>query len=407
MSSNSLESWALNQVSIVKGTHALDITSLVQTLIVEEDIEKGFARGSLAFIDSMNLMETMEMTGDEFLFVNFNSFKPDLTEKDPYSKIFQINGYMELSEQSLGTKRGIQLEFVTPGEIKNEYQYVSKSYSNTSNSSIVKEMIDLLEVDDTINIEETLFMKDLIIPNITPLEAISFLGRYSMSKENGDSNFYFFENRYGINFVSGTTLSKQEPFEYIIEGSNPKDLQMYKKVSNFQRVKGYDLLEAARSGSLGENVAMRDALHRGYQIQSIDAEEINQDFPVLNNIPVLSIKPDVQFGRTEFISTEQMYQFNNKSSYGNMKAIRDIKRGQMSQKRAFMEAGGDSDVCAGMLVDLKIINQIGQASARDSGKWLIAKCRHIINVNAGRYTQEFDLISDSNIIRESHNVSGT
>lgn len=400
MSANALESWSLNQVSIVRGQTALDITSLVQTVVVEEDIEKGFTGGSVAFIDTMNLMETMEMLGEEYIYLSFNSFNKDLTEKDPYSKLFRISRYQELTEPNLGTKRAVELSFCTPAEIYNELCNIRKSYSNASSSQIVKEMLDILKVDDNINIEETLFMKDMVIPGITPLEVISFMGRYSMSKLNGDSNFYFFENKEGINFVSGVTLSKQEPFEYIVEGTNPTDLSMYKKASNYQKVKGYDILEQYRSGAIGLNMIMRDGLRKGYQEQAVTFDEIKTQFPMLNSRSAIPYSGEVKTARQQYISTEQMYQYNNKSSYGNMNANRVINRASMSSKRSFIEIPGDSDMTAGMLVDLKILNQIGQSSSRDSGKWLVAKVRHIINTNEGRYKQELDLISDSNIIRE-------
>lgn len=406
MSSNALESWALNKVQIIRGQHALDITALVQTVVVEEDIEKGFVTGSVAFIDSMNLMETMEMLGEEYLYLSFNSFHTDLTEKEPYSKLFRISSYTELTEPNLGTKRGVELCFCTPAEIYNELCNIRKSYSNASSSQIVKEMLEILQVDDTVNIEETLFMKDMIMPGITPLEVIAFMGRYSMSKATGDSNFYFFENRDGIHFVSGTTLVKQEPFEYVVEGTNPTDLNMYRKISNYQKAKGYDVLEQYRSGAIGLNIIMRDGLRKGYQEEALHYDKVKEQFPMLNNTNAVPYAENVQNAKQSFISTEQMYQYNNKSSYGNMYGIRNINRAAMSTKRSFVEAPGDSDVTAGMLLDLKVLNQIGQSSVRDSGKWLVAKVRHIINVNAGRYLQEMDLISDSNIIREINNVPG-
>lgn len=407
MSANVLESWSLNTVSIVKGTQALEITNLVQTIIVEENIEKGFTSGSVVFMDTMNLMETMEMTGDEYLYVSFNSYNSNLVDKEPYVKLFRILGYMENTEPNLATKRIVQLEFVTPGEIENELKSISKSYKNASSTQIVTEMLEILKVEDKLHIEETLFMKDLVLPNISPLEVISFMAKNSMSKLTGDSNFYFFENRDGIHFVSGASLKKQEPFEYVVEGTNPNDLQMNKKISNYQKVKGYDLLEQFRSGAIGLSISMRDGLRKGYRNEAISFSDVAKTFPVLNSDPVLSINPDVNTARQEYIVTEQMYQFNNKSSYGNMYAIRQINRNAMSSKRSFVEAPGDSDMTAGMLVDLKILNQIGQSSTRDAGKWLVAKCRHIISPLKGNYRQELDLISDSNIIRENNNVSRT
>lgn len=405
LSSNALESWSLNQLSVIKGTNAMDISTLVETIVIEEDIERGFITGSIAFVDSMNIMETLEMTGDEHLYISFNSFDSNLEEKDPYSKLFRISSYQEMTEQNLGTKRAIELRFCSPGEIYNELCCIRKSYKNASTNQVVREMLDVLKVEDIHEIEETLFMRDMIMPGITPLEVISFMGQYSMSKETGDSNFYFFENKHGVNFVSGTKLIQQEPFEYIVEGTNPKDYRMFRKVSNYQKVKGYDLLEQFRSGSSGMNMIMRDGMRKGYKESAVSYDSIKKQFPMLNNVPALTYEHSVNNARQQYISTEQMYQYNDKSSYGNMNAIRNINRHSMTTKRSFMEAPGDSDVTAGMLVDLKVSDQQGRPSVRDSGKWLVAKVRHLINVGAGRYTQELDLISDSNI-EESTDVSG-
>lgn len=404
MSANALESWALNQVSILKGDQMFDITTLIQTVVVEEDMQKGLISGSIAFIDTMNLLETIGMTGDERLYLSFNSYTSDLTEKDPYTKLFSISRYQEYSEPNLKTKNAVQLEFCTPAEITNELSHVSKSYKNTSNSQIVKEMLDVLKIDDEINIEETLFMKDIVVPNITPLEVISWMGQYSISKENGDSNFYFFENRNGVNFVSGQSLSKQEAFEIIVEGTNPTDLKMHKKASNYQRVKGFDMLEQNRSGASGLKIMMRDGLRKGYKEETVTFESVKENFPVLNTESAVVIPEEVKNARQIYISTEQMYQYNNKSSFGNMYANKIINRMSMSTKRSFLETPGDSDMTVGMLLDIKTLNQIGRSSVRDSGKWLVTKCRHIINVNDGRYRQELDLVSDSNILGDT-NVS--
>lgn len=399
---NAVESWSLNETILIGGTGTtFDITALTHTLVVEEDIEKGLIRGSIAFTDTMNIMETLEMKGQEYLYLSFNSMNPDMTDKDPYIKLFRVYGYVELTEQNLGTKRLVELRFCTPAELFNEYCNIRKSYKNASSSQIVKEMLEILKVDADFNIEETLFMKDFVIPGITPLEVIAFMGQYSMSKETGDSNFYFFENRNGVNFVSGTKLIGQEPFEYIVEGTNPTDLSMHKKISNYQKAKGYDLIEQAASGAIGLNVMMRDGLRKGYSEEPVDYEKIKSQFPRMNNNSMLTLDEiDIKNAAQKYITIEQMYQFNNKSSYGNMSAIRQINRSSMSTKRSFVEAPGDSDLTAGMIVDLKVLNQMGKSSLRDSGKWLVTKLRHIIDVNAGRYRQEMDLISDSNIIRE-------
>lgn len=396
MSANALESWALNQVSIIKKDQELDITSLVQTLIVEEDIEKGLISGSLAFVDTMNLMETLGMTGDEMLYVSFNSYTSTLTEKDPYTKTFQISSYVEMTEPNLGTKRAIELRFNTPAEIYNELCNVSKSYVNTSNSQVVKDMLTILKIDQP-DIEETLFMKDLIIPNITPIEVIVWMSRYAMSKENGDSNFYFFENRDGVHFKSGQKLISQDPFEIVVEGTNPTDMKMYKKASNYQKAKGYDILHQHRTGASGLNIMMRDGLRKGYQVETVSFDSVKEKFPLINQVKAVETPEAVENARQDFISVEQMYQFNGKSSYGNMTANRIINRSSMTTKRSFLETPGDSDMSAGMMVDLKILDMKGMSSKRDSGKWLITKCRHIINTNAGHYRQELDLVSDSNI----------
>lgn len=400
MSQNSLESWSLNQVSMLKGTSSLDITTLVQNIVIEEDIEQGLIRGTLTFIDSMNITETMEMMGEDYVFISFNSFNTDLSEKAPYAKLFRIYSYMELTEQNLGTKRGVQLYFCTPAEVYNELCNIRKSYKNASSNQIVTEMLEILKVESDVFIEETLFMKDLIIPGITPLETIAFMAKTSMSKETGDSNFYFFENRDGIHFKSGVTLSKDEPFEYVVEGTSPTDMQMYHKISNYQKVKGYDVLEQYGSGASGVNMISRDALHKGYQEDAVSFDTVKEQYPMLNNSPAITPIKDVGTSKQHMITTEQMYQFNNKSAYGNMSAIREINRNSLYTKRSLIEAAGDSNVGVGMIIDLKISNQNGQASVRDSGKWLISKCRHVIDLNIGRYTQEMDIISDSNITRE-------
>ena len=298
-------------------------------------------------------------------------------------------------------RRVVQLHFASLPEVQNEFFRVSKSYHSAGVDAIVKDMLKIVGVEPSdMQVEPTLYNKDIVIPNLTPIEVISYLTECVQSGKddsNGDSNFYFFEDRDAVWFVSGTTLAKRDPMlTLVFEGTS--DIYMYNKVIDFARVRGYNLYDQLRSGGLGSTVHSHSLVNKSYKTFYHSDDDVKSNFPRMNTEKWYGGNIEAnRDAHVEFRSEDQMYQFLNVGSRGNAAAIRSVNRSGLQAKRAVALIPGNTDLTAGDIIDMKIVKDSETANISDSGRWLISSLTHIINKET--FKTNIELISDSDIRR--------
>lgn len=380
-------------------SEAYDVTNIMVRLEIIESIEEGFMSGTLSIMDSMGLIDAMKFDGNEVIGISFFSNRQQGGEAARFSNTFAVTRYEYMDEQQSQTKGFIRIHFVSYPEIENEYHRVSKSYVNTGVHQIITDMLTIIGVPEQhMDIEPTLYNKDIVIPNLTPLEVIAYISKFAhsgKSESKGDTNFYFFENRDSIRFVSGSTLFAQEPvFRYISEATF--DYGMYDKVDKMIRPRGHNLMEQVRNGGLGSTVHSFSLLNKNYKSVFMEADAVKEVYSRLNvDTWYGGTKEGIRNACHEFVSEDQMYKFLNMGSNGNAMAIRNVNRVGASAKRLLAVVAGNTDVTSGDIIEMVSVKSEDRAATNtDTGLWLVKGIIHVLDQSS--YQMSLDLISDSN-----------
>lgn len=396
------ENFVIERLVFARGTDGYDLSGSFTQIIVEEGINSGLMRGSFDFIDTLNMIDAFVPDGTETVTITMHTRDGNGDANKSFNKLFRVARYEDITDPNTQLRKFVRIHFVSIGEMNNEFIKISKSYKSVSTDFVVKEMLTAIGYDvDMQNVEPTFYNKDLVIPNISPLEVIGHMCGISQSAEQNnraDSNFYFYENRDGINFVSGMSLVQNDVATVYSFGPTAS-IGMYNQIIKFQRDRGYNLTDQLRNGGLGATIHSHSLVNKSYKTHYMDLPSAKVNYPKLNPNDNFGAELTAQYSardtRVDLVSEDTVYQNINKGANGNACAIRAINRVSLEAKRAFAQVPACTSLTVGDVIDIKTLDQNGDVNIRDSGLWLINALTHVITKET--YIMNLDLISDSNI----------
>lgn len=247
----------------------MDFKNLVVELNYFEDIFSNGISGKILINDSMGYIDILELQGFEVLLLDID--KPGL--EDPITKEFRI---FNISNRKLtkSTNENYVINFCSEELLLNEQYRVSKSYKKEIVSNIVFDILtnNLKVSQDKIEIDITTGLRDIVIPNFKPIQAINWLCTFAKSDDykNVGSPFLFYEDRDGLKFKSILNLFKYpvyKTYEYSVKGlaytKNTSVIDIAKEVVNvldYEHIKNFDSITAIRSGAFSNKMHTVDPL---------------------------------------------------------------------------------------------------------------------------------------------------
>ncbi|MGL6228679.1 MAG: hypothetical protein ACRC3J_05665 [Culicoidibacterales bacterium] len=396
------ENYVIERLVFARDDEGYDLSGIFVQIIIDECLEGGLIRGSFDFIDTINLIDSYVPNGSEVVVINMHTRDGNGDANKSFSKKFKITRYEDITDPSTQLRKFVRVHFVSAGEMTNEYIKISKSYKSVGTDFVVNEMLTAIGYEENLrNVEQTLYNKDLVIPNISPLEVINYMCSISQSavqNNRADSNFYFYEDRDKVNFVSGMSLTQTDAVTVYSYGPTTS-IGMYNQIVKFERARGYNLPDQLRNGGLGAMIHSHSLVDKKFQTHYMDFASAKVNYPKLNPIDCFSEDMLKEFStRDTFVelrSEGHVYDSMNKGANGNASAIRAINRVSLSAKRAFAQVPACTDLTVGQVIDINTLDQNGNINIRDSGRWLINRLKHVITRET--YFMNLELISDSNV----------
>jgi hypothetical protein len=272
----------VSEISVITSAGVdIKIDFLLDELNIYEDIFSNTISGEISIIDSGNYISRLNFHGNEYLSIKFGT--PYLK---PYDKVFRIYKISNVELQTQSTLK-YKIHFCSEEFIVNQEKKVSKSYQGLQTSQIILDIAKTyLGVSPSKlnlnNIEQSVGIKNIIIPNMRPLEAINWLASISIN-DVLSSAFLFYENRDGFNFKS---------LDNIFNGNIRKALRMGNKntdndaVTNqfyfddFQITQSFDLLNSISSGAYSSEMYKLDLLRQ--QVDYTKFDPASNSFKTLN-----------------------------------------------------------------------------------------------------------------------------
>lgn len=249
----------------------LNIKGLLDQLEITENIISPVITGSMLITDTFNVGKLLR-TGSCFL-----KMKLSKTGNNDfvYEKTLRIYKQEKRKAQSPNSESYV-IYFCSEEFILSEQTRVSRGYKDTFTNIAKSILTSFLNVEEeNIIVSETNGIKNIVIPSLTPLNALFWCAARAVNDKN-IPDVLFFENKNGFNFISLSDLFLQDsvPINFstknVAEGEDQKSELFGAKTS--QITKQYNLIESIKKGSYSGSIFGFDLITRTFFKQEIKAE---------------------------------------------------------------------------------------------------------------------------------------
>lgn len=242
----------VNELVIVTKAGNIDISSIYEEINIFDSLLMPVMSGKILIKDSIGLSGKLIFDGSESLLIDIikSDTNPDVAN---FKKAFRIYKQSDRVNDGLNSENYI-LHFVSDELMYSDQQRINQGYENTYSEIVKKILIDYLKV--TPNqlggvYNDTTGVRQVVIPNLRPLEAIEWCAKRCTDKQNSP-NFMFYQNYTGYNFASlSNLLTKPEILDVKFEPKNTKDSNALTEISSarsMEIVSQMDNVDKIRSG---------------------------------------------------------------------------------------------------------------------------------------------------------------
>ena len=278
-----------------------DFSKMVVEINYFEDIYNSTITGNLILNDSSGFLNMLGFSGNEYLLLSFGKPGLDTRKISKTFRIYSVSNRGMVKDQN----ENYILNFCSEETVLSEQYKISKSYRNKKISEIIKDILfNQLSVKtgkfEDSNIEETRGTRDIIIPNLKPFEAISWLSTQAISNSSKTegSPYLFFENYNGFNFKSLQSLYTGKSYKtYRYEPKNttlPDDARvqdMEAELTNvlaFENLSNFDTINSINTGGFANRLYAIDPIRQSYSVNDFDYWDYSLKTEGLNTFPVIT-----------------------------------------------------------------------------------------------------------------------
>ena len=232
-----------------------DVSDLVHSLQVYESVFLPTMSVKLLLNDRAQFINLFPLSGEEMVRVTFTSIS-NAQKTELVFFLYRCDSIMidpsfnNLSYALFGISQEGLIDMQAP---------VTKSYNGQISNAVADIYTTYLKTTKPVTIEATAGNVTLIIPKLSPFEALEFLKRRAISGVSSASVFMSFETAKGFSFKTletlikeGTTQAAQDrTYQYVYEHAILQDQTrtlLSHSVIDFSQVKKYDTLEQSFTG---------------------------------------------------------------------------------------------------------------------------------------------------------------
>ena len=401
------------------------IKDLVEEINFYDNLFLPVSSGEILITDAAKLLERISPINDP---IQFYISKTPNDEVGTFKKVFRV--YEITNRKNLNNNSETYImhfvadEFVFSKQKKLSFGFNGK-YSKLVEKILTDKTADCLGLSRTSisKIEESNGIRSLTIPNLPPLPAIEWCSKRALNPKNVP-DFVFYSNMAGYNFVSLSTLLKQEPILDI--NFSPKNLKKNSGLSEMSQARGFEVVSQADAISRIQNGVDTgvfigfDPLTRSVGQTQIDGNQVYNamDHANRNQIPSEIVNSDNTTNKTN-LNANQVLSINNKeqknSKYTKDKDPTSLSKNEtlelflqqrkaiitrLMEKRIRIVMPGNFQLSSGYIVNI-VTPGFGASSKQEDpnfdrslgGKYLIVGTRHILS--GSRHVTVIEVATDS------------
>lgn len=383
-----------------------DLSAVGVDLTLYEDVFSNTMSGYLVIMDSLDLINTLPIMGEEILYIDLQT--PSL--KKSIKKEFYVYKLSALKQQKRASS--YILHFCSLELISSLNQKISKSFKGNITDTVKSIFTDKRFIGSNRSIvsDKTSNEYSFIAPYWSPLQTINWLTTKSLNNR-GVSNFLFFENNKEFEYVSIDSLISTKPVrEYVLADVNSTTVvgdDMDKRYSFVELVEmpvTFDYMRNSSAGMYGGILYTYDLTTK--KIKKTEYDYLT-DFNKSNHTNKVPLKSKNLFNnnRSNIDFAEQNDYLTGKFKSQKLHDTMLQRSSLLEQIRAFkfnIRVFGRTDIKVGQTImytapkQREIAQDEIQANANSeyfTGKYLITAIRH--QIIHGQHHMEMEIVSDS------------
>jgi hypothetical protein len=409
------QDYSLQTLNFLTGSgQRFEMKKLLLEMSYYEDIYSFSVSGYVTIIDAQGFVELLELTGNEFIEINFSKTKNGPNSNDQVYRVYKIGDRKPVGNLN---SESYTFYFCSEELLLSEQTKISKSYKGKKISDVIKNILtDKLAVkpEKIQRIEETTGINDFIVPQFKPFEAISWLSTYARPKGSGEigADMLFYETKDGFNYRSLQSMFKDDiyaTYKYQQKGIEDKTLTFQEKtisVLDYEFVKVYDMMNDISSGTLANRLLSIDLMARTSKITDFNYDKYKSQAKTLNpGSPTNTLRNRLGLTNTDSynasfkVATGNAFQQNEpyikQAVDGVAKNIaietyvpnRTAQISLANYTVLKIKIPGDSGITVGRTINFNLLTLKPTTQQKNldefySGKYLVTAVRHIIQPTA-------------------------
>jgi hypothetical protein len=405
------------KLSIVSKIGEIDITGIFDEVNIYDSILYPCINGTIIIRDSIGLSDKLSFDGSETIVIEMSK----TSDEGVFRKSFRIYKQGPRTSTNM-TSETYMLYFVSEEFLLSQLLKLRRSYKETYSKTVRDILKEHLQVEDSSIgvIEESLGNRVIVFSSFSPIESINLCSRRAVNRISSPT-YLFFENKYGYNFVTTSTMiSAPESFTINFQPKNLKDdrYELY-GARQYEVVSQFDLNKNITSGVYGSRYLGFDMDNRSLVVKDMDFSKIYSLSQHANKTPNIGMITNKLGKITNAYDSRVVFQptsiLNQVSSWTkendpysidvsddnyNYLAQREALFRNLMSKRLRIVMPGNFDLTSGLTANLIIPKRGEKAVSEDtedkslSGKYLIIATRHIISYQ--KHETVIEVATDSN-----------
>jgi len=264
----------IKDLTLITKLGSVNITGIYQEINIYDSVFMPCVRGDILIQDAIGLSNKLLFDGSEYL--SMEIMKGEESGTTTFKKTFRI--YKLSGRENVNQNSELYILYFASDElIYSEQQKINQSFNGTYSDVVNVVLKNYLDVSSSKigQIEQTKGVHTVIVPSLSPFDTMDWLTKKAINSE-ALPNFLFFENKYGYNFVSLSTLIQTAPIMNI--NFEPKNLadsggQEFYGAREARIVSSTDLIENIKNGVYAGKFIGIDPLTRKVSINRIDFQQ--------------------------------------------------------------------------------------------------------------------------------------
>ena len=399
--------FVIKKLNLITKVGTENITGLYQELNIYDSMFMPCIRGDILIQDAIGLASKLTLDGSEYISMEISKGDEPSDSSTVLKKTFRIYKLGNRSNLNQNSELYI-LYFISEEMIYSMQKKINQSYKGLYSDIAQKVLRDNLKVPlNKIGIiDKTKGIHNVVVPNLSPFDTLSWLMKRSINNENLP-NIFFYENKYGYNFASLSTIVNLPVTTNI--NFEPKNIgtlrsQEFYGARDMILNSQFDLMENISNGVYAGKFIGLDPLTRKVNIAKID---YLQTYSRTNKH--LNSNPNFTGGRNRegkdsaqmFDSKISLYSFETERDKSDWVKTNEIQTGKiiddthsyvfqrapiltnLLQTTIHLNVPGNFAFTSGTVVRLKMpLRAVGtnndNKDATLDGKYIITAARHMI-----------------------------